>query len=123
MLKKMGIFLAGVLLGGVAGAYLTYDTSVADSDGRISVHNVKELTSHRSYPAPEAYSDTRLVVYLDGAEGEEAEVLCQFVHGTFDPERMPEKVRIGPVSKKLGFGRLGYFCVAADAPGTDSAGG
>ena len=123
MLKKLGIFMAGVLVGGFAGAYLTYDTSVADSDARLSVHTVKELTSHRSYPTPEAYSDTRLVVYLDGAEGEEAEVLCQFVHGTFDPERVPEKVRIGPVSKKLRFGRLGYFCVAADAAGTDSASG
>ncbi len=122
MLKKVGIFLAGVLLGGFAGAYLTYDTTVADSDARISVHTVKELTSHLSYQAPEAYSDTRLVVYLDGAEGEEAEVLCQFVHGTFDPESMPEKVRIGPVSKKLRFGRLGYLCVAADTAGAEGAG-
>ena len=119
MLKKTGIFLAGVLLGGLAGTYLTYDTTVADSDARISVHTVKELTSHLSYQAPQAYSDTRLVVYLDGADGEEAEVLCQFVHGTFDPERVPERVRIGPVSKKLRFGRPGYFCVAADAAAAD----
>ena len=123
MLQKMGIFLVGALLGGLAGAYLTYDTTVADSDARISVHTVKKLTSHLTYQAQETYSDTRLVVYLDGAEGEEAEVLCQFVHGTFDPERMPQKVRIGPVSKKLRFGRLGYFCVAADAAGAHSAAG
>jgi len=112
MRKSILIFLAGVALGGIAGALLFSYAGPAVHDARISVHAVSELVSHQAYDAPGTYTDTRLIVFLDGDDGSSAEVLCQFSHGTFDAAQVPEKVRIGPVSKKLGFGRQGYFCEA-----------
>ncbi len=113
MLKSSVIFVVGALVGGLAGAYWFYDAGVASRDARVSVHTVRELVGNQSYADVGTYTDTRLIVYLEGNEGSDVEVLCQFAHGSFDPERVPEKVQIGPVSKKLGFGRQGYFCEAA----------
>lgn len=114
MRKNILIFVAGVVLGGVAVALWLTVIEPASADARVSVHTVRELVSHQSYEASDTYTDTRLVVFLAGDEGSSAEVLCQFDHGSFDPTQLPPKVRIGPVSKKLGFGRQGYFCEAVN---------
>ena len=113
MRKSILIFVAGVALGGIAGALLFSSDGLASRDARVSIHTVSELVSHQAYDAPGTYTDTSLVVFLEGDDGLSAEVLCQFSHGTFDAAQLPKKVRIGPVSKKLGFGRQGYFCEAA----------
>jgi len=115
MKKSVLIFAAGVVLGGFAGALLFSYASTASHDARVSVHAVSELLSHQSYEVPGTYSDTRLIVFLEGEDGLSAEVLCQFSHGSFDAAQIPAKVRIGPVSKKFGFGRQGYFCEAVTA--------
>ena len=92
MWKGIVIFAAGAILGGCAGAYLSHDAGVASRDARVSVHTVRELVSHQSYPEPGTFTDTELVVSLEANDGNDATVLCQFGHGSFDPEQLPERV-------------------------------
>jgi hypothetical protein len=108
MLKSAGLLAVGVVAGVVLGWFFAHARYVQGPDSRQTVHDVKEVVSHREYESEGALSDTELVVYLEGTDGTTGQVLCQFPSGGF--HGAAEKVRVGPVSKKLGFGRVGYLC-------------
>jgi hypothetical protein len=110
MLKRAGWIALGLIVGTALGWFLAYDRYALDPDARQTVHVVKEVVSHQDYDVEGAFSDTELVVYMAGSEGATGQVLCQFRAGDFDPTA--KRVRVGPVSKKLAFGRLGYLCEA-----------
>jgi len=108
MLKSAGLVAAGLVVGVALGWFFAHARYVQSPDSRQTVHDVKDVVSHREYDSEGALSDTELVVFLEGADGATGQVLCQFPAGSFDAATV--RVRVGPVSKKLGFGRVGYLC-------------